>query len=77
MRCSKVSNRIRVFKRKVNINEYLPPSGYTFYRFAQVENEVNVVCQGSEKTEDKFGRNDWNFTLNVDTGEWKRQSLAY
>ena len=59
------------------ISEYLPPNGYIFYRFAKVGNEVNIVCQGSEKTEDKFGRNDWNFTMNVDTGEWKRQSLAY
>lgn len=38
---------------------------------------MNVVCQGNEQTKDKFGRNDWNFTLDIETGEWKRQSLAY
>jgi hypothetical protein len=59
------------------VNEYFPPRGYLFYRLGQVKSEVNVVCQGNEETKDNFGRNDWNFTLNAETGEWRRQSLAY
>ncbi|HOJ78581.1 MAG TPA: hypothetical protein PLZ08_10885 [Bacillota bacterium] len=59
------------------LKEYLSPAGYTFYRLGEIGPEINVVCQGNKLTQDKFGRNDWNFTLDLETGEWKRQSLAY
>lgn len=59
------------------INEFLPPNGYTFYRFGQVAEDLQIICQGDEKSKDKYGRNDWKFTYNFDEGEWNRDTLAY
>jgi hypothetical protein len=59
------------------VNEYFPPIEYSFYRIVEVRVEVNVVCQENDQTKDKFGRNDWNFILDKETGDWKRQSIAY
>ncbi|NLI59358.1 MAG: hypothetical protein GX387_12750 [Clostridium sp.] len=59
------------------VKEYLPPTGYSFYRIVEINPVIEVVCQGNEQFKDKFGRNDWNFTLDAETGEWKRSSLAY
>lgn len=59
------------------LKEHLPPAGYSLYRFGEIRSQINVVCQGNGHTQDKFGRDDWNFTLDLETGEWKRRSLTY
>lgn len=59
------------------IKEYLPPIGYTFYRFADMEKGLTVVCQGNSLTCDKFGRNDWVFQYDEKIATWNKKSLSY
>lgn len=43
------------------------PVGYTFYYTKNVGNMVMVVCQGnSDLTKDKYGRNEWNYRIDLD-----------
>ena len=59
------------------INEYAAPPKYSCYRFGNLNDKINIVCIGAEKTKDKYGRNDWNFVLNIETGIWTLKSLSY
>lgn len=59
------------------IREYIPPKGYICYRFGNIDNELNIICQGNDSKKDQYGRNDWNFTIDKETGEWSLKSLAY
>lgn len=73
-----VDSRIKEYNFQGEIiKEFLPPRGYSIYRLSGISSVLHVVCIGNEHTQDKYGRNDWNFTLDLETGEWKKQSLAY
>lgn len=60
------------------IESIKPPRNYTFYRFFDhSKNKLDVVCCGNEYTADKYGRNDWHFSYDLELGYWERVSLAY
>jgi hypothetical protein len=59
------------------IKEYFPPDNYNLVRFfdsSTDEKEIKVVCYGEP---DKYYRSEWSFSLNLETGEWKKLSFAY
>ncbi len=53
------------------------PENYYFSYLSTYEGRPAIVCIGNEKTEDKYGRNDWKFVINTITGELTKMSLAY
>ena len=57
--------------------EVKSPMHYTFYSLSENGNEIEIICQGDEEMADKFGRNDWRFSIDVLTGELIKQSLSY
>lgn len=57
--------------------EIKAPMHYTFYSLSENDNEIEIICQGDEEMADKFGRNDWRFSINVLSGELIKQSLSY
>lgn len=61
----------------VKEKEYDSPCGYSFYRFSKMQNELSAICQGSDITADKFGRNDWKFKYNTKTLRWEKDKLSY
>lgn len=58
------------------LSEIYPPSGYTFYRFANDEG-LEVICSGNPQTADSSGRNDWLFRYDFPTNSWEKDSIAY
>ena len=70
----------RLIKYSVNgdkLKEYLPPANYNFVRFFDLpesDTELKVVCAGEA---DSYGRYEWSFSLNLETGVWTKLSLAY
>lgn len=59
------------------IRQLMAPLSYIFYRFSQISDELQVICQGNEDKIDKYGRNDWKFKYNFINNEWEKVSLAY
>lgn len=57
--------------------EVKAPMHYTFYSLSENDNEIEIICQGDEQMADKFGRNDWRFSIDVLLGELIKQSLLY
>ena len=53
------------------------PHHYIFYSLVKRSGEVDVVCHGDESTADVYGRNDWRFSIDYDTGVLNRQALEY
>lgn len=53
------------------------PHHYTFYSLVKRSGEVDVVCQGDESTADVYGRNDWRFSVDYNTGVLNKQGLEY
>lgn len=53
------------------------PYGYKFYYTKNMEDEIIVVCQGiSNATMDKYGRNDWNFKIDLENYYVERISIT-
>ncbi|MGL4106688.1 hypothetical protein [Clostridium sp. LP20] len=53
------------------------PVGYTFYYTKNVGNMVMVVCQGnSDLTKDKYGRNEWNYRIDLDNYYVEKLSIT-
>lgn len=75
---NKGDNELLVFSNSGEIiYKYLPPENYTFYRFNSVGKDIAIICQGNEITEDVYGRNDWQFKIDLPTGKWTKISLSY
>lgn len=45
--------------------------------FQEFPDYIAIVCEGSKNQEDKYGRNRFNFKLNLDTGILDKEDLAY
>jgi hypothetical protein len=53
------------------------PRDYYFYSTKYVGNEIMVVCQGaSDQTKDNYGRNDWNFRLDLNNYYVEKMSIT-
>lgn len=57
--------------------EKKPPKGYTFHYLSASNNLPTVVCSGGKENADAYGRNLWHFSINPQTGEMLKISLAY
>ena len=53
------------------------PIHYTFYSLSENQSKIEIICQGNEEMADKFGRNDWHFSIDVLSGELIKKSLSY
>ena len=52
----------------VRVSKYPQPSRLYFYYTKNLGDSIMAVCQGnSEITKDKYGRNDWNFRIDLIT----------
>lgn len=59
------------------IANIINPPSYTFYFTKNIGNAVIAVCRGkSDITKDKYGRNDWNFRVNLDNYYVERVSIT-
>lgn len=53
------------------------PKDYYFYSTKCVGDNILVVCQGiSDKTKDKYGRNDWNFRIDLNNYYVEKMSIT-
>ena len=53
------------------------PVGYTFYYTKNLGDSIMAVCQGnSEITKDKYGRNDWNFRIDLNNYYVEKVSIT-
>lgn len=58
------------------ISKVKNPKGYTFVYTKNMGNMIVVVCQGnSNLTKDKYGRNDWNYRLDLNNYYIERLSI--
>ncbi|MBD7911793.1 hypothetical protein H9661_10525 [Clostridium sp. Sa3CVN1] len=53
------------------------PENYYFSYLTSDGKKTAVVCDGNEKTKDKYGRTTWKFAIHQQTGNLTRISLAY
>ncbi|MGP1434828.1 MAG: hypothetical protein ACTTKP_11180 [Catonella sp.] len=59
------------------ISNIINPSGYTYYFTQNFGDKIIVVCRGnSDATVDKYGRNDWNFRVDLDNYYVERMSIT-
>lgn len=59
------------------ICEKREPKDYYFSHLTSDGDKPAIVCDGDEKTKDKYGRSTWKFSINSITGELIKLSLAY
>lgn len=57
------------------IRSIASPSGYSYFRFFSVGDDISVVCQGNTGNEDGYGRNDWKFKYK--DRSWVKEGEAY
>ncbi|HEP1844079.1 hypothetical protein [Streptococcus sp. A22] len=55
------------------------PAGFEMKYFSDIENNgIKVVCEATtEENIDSFGRYQFNFLLDLETGQWEKLGLAY
>lgn len=59
------------------ISNIINPRSYTFYFTKKIGDTIMVVCLGnSDTTKDKYGRNDWNFRVDLDNYYVERISIT-
>ena len=58
-----------------HIDKIEAPRGYQYFRFFNLEMNINVVCQGKENHADSYGRNDWRFEYR--DKNWVKIGITY
>jgi len=59
------------------ITEIISPRGYRFVSLKNCEGNIMVVAEGtSDMTKDSFGRNDWNFEIDLENYYVQKKSIT-
>lgn len=58
---------------------FTSPEGYTMMYVTEIDEKyAKVVCDATiEENVDPYGRDRFNFTLDLQTGQWDKVGLAY
>ena len=77
MREEKDIRTIAIYEEKGNfIAEINAPMGYRFVSLKNDEGSIMVVVQGmNDITRDSFGRNDWNFSIDLKNYYVEKKSI--
>lgn len=59
------------------LSQIVNPKDYQFYTIKRINGEIMVVCQGLiDELRDNYGRNDWNFSIDLDNFFLEKVSIT-
>lgn len=75
---NKKERKLSILDERGNLITNIPePRNYSFYYCKNIGNSIIVVCQGnSNETRDKYGRNNWNFRVDLNNYYVEKMSIT-